>query len=365
MKNCLLQFAYHKEAEHFLKYFHASVVKSSDLELFVNPQNNVFILITKEGPLESLTTTIKALSFIKYSLDISLDKIINLGIAGSLTDDIKTSQLISPTLAIRSDTQNQASFQSFELIPITLENFVHHKTFTNITADKRINNRTDRQALSIFGSTVDRELWGVAKAAFEFKIPVSSFKLISDNADAEVCRDLLTLKDQLSLELFQKSRPIIDAILENKISAKTSINEYAIQCLQNPLFYFTQSQKHILKKLYLGLKISSIEHENNLFSDIYICQLLEKDTTPKKRSSELLWYLHEKLNPYLARHKKELSSVLVPLIHQQIYYELDPKLENTELAIHLYLNSEEDFEEIKRRLQNFNFTKFKNLLDGN
>lgn len=367
--NILLHFAYRKEAQFFIKEWGFELIPDANIELFQTKDASIFLLITGEGIDQTINIATRALSYLEYQKKKKIDLVLNLGIAGSLRDDLTLNEVVSAKLAIRTNINEEAYFQSFELakIPLPETNGIN-KVFTAVSSDKRINQFSSRQKLQLLGDIVDRELWAMALVGHEQRIPCGSWKLISDFAIDDSCQTVSTNLEELSAMLFKKCSPLVNEILKlnGQMELHYTKNQslFSPEILKLPDFYFTQTQKHQLKKLYLGLKITNNEEENVLLRSDFFISLKHKETTPKKRASELLLSLYSKLNPFLIKHQSQINEVLSPLQHPSITFDLDKKLEDETLHIHLEIKNNNDFQAVKKQLNNFDYPKFKELIFG-
>lgn len=365
----LLHFAYRKEAQFFLKEWAVTKIQESNLELFSSADYKKFILITEEGIDGSLALTTRALSFLQLKLNLLPDLILNLGVAGAISAKLHLHEVVSAKIAIRTNSEDIAYFQSFELAKLpTAKEKSFQEVFTAISADKRITQKESRDKLQLVGDMVDRELWAVAFVAMEFKIPCATLKIISDFALEDSCRLVMENSDILAQKLYAEVSPYLQEILNLKENIELHYtknqNLFEPHLFKRTDFYFTQTQKHQLKKLYLGHKIKNSEDEDILFQSLDVQELLKKDTSSKKRASELLFILYKKLNPFLVRHQEEIKKILKPLNHQKLTFDLDPKLEEETLNLHLEISNEQDFIELKKSLSDFNYADFKHLVFG-
>ncbi len=167
----LLTFAHRGEAQHFLKFDN---YKSLDFEfngLYKNEVN--YLLITGEG-FESTNKKMNAF-LIKTNLFISC--VINLGIAGAL-DSILDLESIHSVKLIKNENE--------------IETFQSSDVYANIECISALNSVLDetyKKKLSKRAQIVDRELWACAKVCNKYKVPIYSFKLISDHAGSEISLD--------------------------------------------------------------------------------------------------------------------------------------------------------------------------------
>lgn len=65
-KPLLLQFAYKKEAEHFLQFWNAKIVHPDISYLYKSEKHNLYFLITQEGIENAILYTANALNYLSY-----------------------------------------------------------------------------------------------------------------------------------------------------------------------------------------------------------------------------------------------------------------------------------------------------------
>lgn len=370
----LLHFAYRKEAQFFLKEWELEKLHDSNLELYSSKELKNFILITEEGIEGNLVLATRALSFLQLKLNTLPDLILNLGVAGALSNKLQLHEVVSAKIAIRTNTEDSAYFQSFELAKLpSVPSKSFKEIFAAISADKRINREESRVKLLQIGEFVDRELWAIAFIAAEYKIPCATLKIISDFAQEDSCQLVVKNNEILAQHLFDEVFPYLQELQSAYQSAYHGIglhytkgqNLFEPQIFKHHEFYFTQTQKHQLKKLYLGHKIKEIKDENILLLRPEVQEIIRLETTPKKRASELLFYLFKKLNPFLVHHQEELKKILAPFKHPKITFDLDPKLEEETLSLHMEVQNEKDYHDFKNILNDFQYDQFRKLIFGN
>lgn len=341
----LLTFAHRGEAQAFLSssnfkpvdFFFEGLLKSED----------TYLLITGEGAQSSGEKTISTLA--RFTDEI--DEVINLGVAGSLTDKLKKDDLIWVRTAYAHHAE-KLEFKSF-----TAGTAGEHDC---MTAFARVLDIEEKKKLSLFANVVDRELWAVASAAHLFKKPFRSLKIISDEmktADADICKfikdEAAHFSQKLLLE-FQKSQA--KQIQELKTASKDFI--------QDRDFYFTVSQERKLESTLEGLKLKGLDRAALYKNDTFIKGLKQEELLPKERTRLLLQNLTERLNPMAKKIRESIEEKLEPLKDARIHAAYDNDFEEEWLNLSMRIQSSRDLERVKNALKIFSYEDFKKVLDG-
>ena len=131
------------------------------------------LLITGEG----ISSTTKRLSAVCRYYDNEIDYVLNLGIAGALVNFLQINQFYGINrIFMESQGLNE------EKVYATAN---QNGKYDCITALHPVLNQSYTQKLSAFAQIVDRELWACASVCEQFKVPLKSYKLISDYADSK------------------------------------------------------------------------------------------------------------------------------------------------------------------------------------
>jgi len=160
----LLTFAHRGEAQHFLKNDDFQSVDFLFDGLFKN--KNKYLLLTGEG----MQSTHKKMEIVLKNIGTKISEVVNLGIAGSLTEDIEL-ESVHLVNQIKKEDENK-SYQT-QYVKSGLD---------CISALNRVLDINYKNKLSLEAHIVDRELWAVADVCSRFNLPVFSIKLISDFA---------------------------------------------------------------------------------------------------------------------------------------------------------------------------------------
>jgi len=164
----LLAFAHRGEANAFLKQGRFQPLPFSLKGLY--DSGCEMLLLTGEG----IHPVMEKLEAVCSAFHQNISEIINLGIAGSLNDEIVLGEIYAIRKIFREGAAPN-SFPAFRSSDDTAE--------TNcITAEKRVLEKSSAARLAPFAPVVDRELWAIASVCSRFNLPFRSYKLISDRA---------------------------------------------------------------------------------------------------------------------------------------------------------------------------------------
>lgn len=345
----LLVFAHRGEAQSFFDQWEFKPVDFIFSGLFKS--RDYYLLLTGEGPREASEKTVATLGLIHR--DIS--KIINIGVAGSLSAKLKLHDLVWVRTSF-ADHAEKLEFKSFTSS--------HHSHVDCMTAWTRITSKERKQELSSFADLVDRELWSIMSAGQLFKKDVFSLKIISDESDSsDICK--LVKEDAPLL-----SRKLLEAFLEYQEFSKEFVykeenTDFIDYFLGHDYLYFTTSQKRKLEGLLKGFKI-----KQNLSKDELIVLTNEiinehkENRSAKDIAKILLTTLSEKLNPLKTLINQKLAEALKPLHDSGINATIDTELEKEFININYQIQSERDLRKLILALEYFKFSNFKDIFDG-
>ena len=164
----LLTFAHRGEAQHFLQFDNYQLSNFQFEDLFKNDDN--YLLLTGEG----LQLTHKRMEILLKNIGSEISEVINLGIAGALTDDIEL-ESVHHINRVKKEDENK----SFQIQNIK-------SGLDCISALNRVQDISYKNKLLTVAQIVDRELWAIADNCSRYNLPVSSIKLISDYAGSFV-----------------------------------------------------------------------------------------------------------------------------------------------------------------------------------
>ena len=170
----VLTFAHKGEAQEFIRRKHTIAVEFYFKGLF--RCEDELLLISGEG----LRTTAERLTAVCTYYGKNIFYVLNLGIAGALVNVLQVNQIYGiHRIYLESLDMNTAKVY-------TTAN--QYSKYDCITARHPVLDRSYAQKLSVYAQIVDRELWACASVCERFKIPLKSYKLISDYADSHTLR---------------------------------------------------------------------------------------------------------------------------------------------------------------------------------
>jgi hypothetical protein len=295
------------------------------------------LLITGEGPFEAATKT--ALTLPQYAFK----EVINLGIAGTLTDDFKIGDFF-PVRSVYLINDLKPQFKSFPSLPEGKD---------CLTSFERLLDPKRAQVLKGIGSLVDREAWGVAMAAKTAGVPFRAYKIISDMAGTTNACELVKEKAQAFGESLAENLSTL-LITEAKTSEEIDL----------PGFYFTFTTNHQFRSLMSKLEIKFQLNQKEILLKINIDEIKEMDLRPKEKAKVLI----EKLEHLLDPTKKILSDiqkeVTQDFLKEGLKVQLDPHWENPALIISFEAKNDSDIENKINSLRKVSLHRFSKVMRG-
>ena len=350
----LLIFAHRGEAQSFFNEWEFTPVEFIFTGLFKSHQ--YYLLITGEGPKDASEKTVAVLSSFKDSIT----KVINVGIAGSLSPKLKVGDLVWVRSSYAQNAE-RCEFKSF-----TTKN---HTSIDCITAYSRITTAIERKNLSAFADIVDRELWSIASAAHLFRIDVLSLKLISDDINStDMCQLVKDEAPVLSKKLLQEFLSFENKNKSTKPAELLAPKSDSVEdfLLVHPKFYFTTSQTRKLSTVLRGISLKKILNDGEIKNLAnMIIETYAVDKTSKELSKLLLQELSEKLNPLNTKIKEKINQSLKPLLDSGATVTFDPELEQDYIQINYQIRNTKDQKRLMLSLEQFNYQKIKDILAGN
>ena len=164
----IITFAHPAEAQFFIKRKHTQKVDFYFPGLYRDDAE--LLLLTGEG---IQMATIRLSAVCTY-FGNKIKRIINFGIAGSLSASLQVNQIYG-IQQVHHELTGSQGYPSFPCMET-------HSKIDCITAMERVTSDDYAKRLSAHAQAVDRELWGIGSVASAFKIPFKSYKLISDIA---------------------------------------------------------------------------------------------------------------------------------------------------------------------------------------
>ncbi|MFP5384452.1 MAG: hypothetical protein ACLGHN_00135 [Bacteriovoracia bacterium] len=298
----------------------------------------IVLLLTGEGPFEAATKT--ALVIPKYPIK----EIINIGIAGSLTSELKVGDFVPVRThyLINGFTPAFKTFQS------------HSEGVDCLTSFERILDPKKAQSLRGMGKLVDREAWGVAMAARTAERPMRSYKLVSDNAGSlDAC------------ELVKGKALEFSLIIADKLSTILSSTEDSSEESFLPQgFHFTFSTRHQFKNLLKKLTIKDDKTSEDILENFHIQELRQLDILPKERTKILLTRMENAIDPVrplLEKTREELTSLF---LNKGVRIHIDPTWEKSSVTLTLEAATDQELSEKAEALMSLSIASFTKIMQG-
>jgi nucleoside phosphorylase len=327
----LIHLAHRGEAQQFLKDLDVSADQSME-GLYIG--DNEVVLIGSEG----IENTLAKLAYCLGRFKIS--EVLNFGIAGALDKNLNLDEVYEIRTSYCFNEKIQ--YKSFQ---------ANLKGVDCITTNKRVLESDYAEELSNFAPIVDRELWAIGFVCKTQNIPFSSYKLISDYAGAQTnCFDIKEKAGEYSIILSNTYKGLV-----TKIEVE---QEFSI-----PLHLSFTHKKLIDKKM----KIASKKYDQSyqtVLENIKFNEILGLEIREKEKVSVFLTRLEEYINPInhkaLNLLKKEIE--VFEKIGAKIV--LDSKLENEDFNLQMKINSQTNIDNLKRACEQFSFSKYQNVWNG-
>jgi nucleoside phosphorylase len=164
----LLTIAHQGEAQEFIKRKHTQTAEFHFNGLYRSQEE--LLLLTGEG---IQMTTLRLASVCTY-FGQRIDRVLNLGIAGSLDPSLQINQFYG-IHRVHHELAGKPGYPSFNC----KETSSHLDCVTSLL---RVLNHDYAATLQKIAPIVDRELWAIASVCQLFHLPFKSYKLISDQA---------------------------------------------------------------------------------------------------------------------------------------------------------------------------------------
>jgi hypothetical protein len=328
----LITIAHYGEAQGVIEHF--SLTKNGP-DLFSHGE--LALLITGEGPFEASVKTAEQIA------KLNPKKVINIGIAGALTQDLQTGDVIN-VRTIYLLLENKLTYKSFE---------VGKEGRDLVTSFERLLDPDKARLFRGFGSLVDREAWGVAMASKSAGVPFSCLKIISDQAGTLGACELI--KEKAS----EFSEMILSALLKELLIDRPSSPD-ALMTLSG--FHFTFSMKHRLKSLLEKISLKTGRSEEANFDSKVLDELRQKDISPKQKGLLLLEHLEDQLDPFRGPARiilEKLSSDARGLDLQ-----MDTSLENPSVQFTLSVKNNRELSHKIKLLSKIDLDPFERLMKG-
>ncbi|MCB0414184.1 MAG: hypothetical protein KDD50_07615 [Bdellovibrionales bacterium] len=343
----LLIFAHRNEALPFIQKSNSWL---SEKFTGVYKSNEEIILICGEGIEAAIGKTSALLGYLQAQ-EVSIEKVYNIGVAGSLSDRIEIQKIYS-LRTIYCEQKESLRFKSFTTADT-------EALVDGVSSDNRVLTDTYAQELNILGDTVDREAWGIAYACAIFKIPFYCFKIISDRAGSLTnCFEVKASYSIYSQKLFAFYNDFISIHKASPVKSNPEPHTF----FENH-FYFTQSTLLQIKKL-----IDILEKRGLPIKDIQSSKeyqlLIGSDLHPKKKTQELILLLKDFVDPMDSLARNQILSAIKDLNYGKNKVTFDPQLEACEINLHSRIESQKDLDTLVAKLVQFNFSEIEKIFNG-
>ncbi len=329
----LITMAYLGEAQGVIENFELKKISE-----YLFEGENFDLILTGEGPFEAATVTSWALGRKNYS------EIINIGIAGSLDEKLAIGT-IAPIRMHYLVNQGAPQFKSYKS---------SDEGYDCVTSFERILSPLDAQKLKGIGVIVDREAWGVAQAAKLQKVPMRTFKLISDMAGTlGACEIVKEKKDEWAQLILEQ----IKSLMPHGTQTESELPR-----LEG--FHFTFSTTHQFKNYLNKLVIKEEKSEEEILASLPLQTLREEINSPKERARLLLKYMEERLDPVRKVVRLELSKWMTPFEREGIQLQTDPQLEEEKVKVSFEVKSNDELQNKLKKLQDLSLAPYHKILNG-
>lgn len=313
----------------------------------------VYVLLTGEG-IELASRTLAAFCA-RYEEKIST--IINLGIAGGLTTQLTRGEIYRVRTIYAAKYAHQVEYQSYSSSEVKA---LHDC----ISARVRVLDTQASTSLANFAALVDRELWGLATVAAQFKLPLQAAKLVSEIVfDREICQRARATREQYSAALYAFWQ-------KNLSSVPPPPHDPMAECLDELRqrgFYFTKALQDkvvaLLGSLALRHSWQADEMLDNIVKQIAVEKILKNSLHPKQRTKLLLQHLQAWHDPFRVQFNQRLATITAPL-RQVAKVSHHEDFANDDLIISSTIKNADDLTALRQALANFDYQRYRNLLKG-
>ncbi len=210
------------------------------------------LLICGEGHYKALAKTMKILGQKSY------DHIVNIGLVGALNNEFK----VEDSFCIRTSyhfAENKIHPQSF-----SLQRPEGLAACDGMTMTERQFSLSGQHPLRAFADVVDRECWGVALAAQEYRTPLLALKMVSDlihvgesntlsESQLTTCQNVIESASRFSEKLLTRYQKQILPFLRERSEARKENTQMSQDLLRR-----LESQDHYLWTVSLKLQLENL-----------------------------------------------------------------------------------------------------------
>ena len=347
----LLCFAHRGECLAWLRQLHLHPLPLSFTTAWQG--EGVYVLLTGEG-IEQASRTLAAFCG-RYAEKIS--SIINLGLAGGLATHLTRGEVYRVRTIYAAKYAHQVEYQSYSSSEV---NALHDC----ISARVRVLDTPASTSLANFAALVDRELWGLAAVAAQFKLPLRAAKLVSEIVfNTEICQRARAAREQHSAALFAFWQKNLSTVPPPPRAPTAD----CLTALRQRGFYFTQVLQDkvvaLLNSLALQRGWQADEMLANLAEQIALEKILKNSPHPKQRTKLLLQHLQALHDPFRVQFNQRLATITAPL-RQVAKVSHHEDFANDDLTISSTIKNAGDLIALQRALADFDYQRYRNLLNG-
>jgi len=341
----LLIFAHRGEAQSFLKLDNLIATNTLFGNLYTG--SDYYLLITGEG----FHCALEKVAACCGLLGQKIDRLINFGICGSLSDQYKIGEIIS-LRTIYFAHGEKLQFKSFT----TADNSA---CVDALTVTERVLSPTLESRLVVYADLVEREAWACASVANLFKHPFYSYKYITDrvaNNSQEICQHIKDSAEHYGQQLYQFYRSLRQTVPVERATLAPPMLEG---------FYFTASQQRKLASLLKSLSIKVPDFSLAQDQSRQLLQKIREHTAhPKHRTQELLENLEFQLNPFKKVLTERIHNRLKPLEEAHFQVSYDKQFESDQLKLTASIDSTKQIMQLIDGLKKFSWEDYQKIFTG-
>ena len=313
----------------------------------------VYVLLTGEG-IEQASRTLAAFCG-RYEANIS--SIINLGLAGGLAAQLTGGEVYRVRTIYAAKYAEQVEYQSYS----SSEGKALHDC---ISARARVLDTQASTSLANFAALVDRELWGLAAVAAQFKLPWRAAKLVSEIVfDNEICQRARAAREQHSAALYAFWQKNLSSVPPPPCDTMAE----CLVALRQRGFYFTQALQDKVVALLHSLALQRGWQADEMLADLVkqaaVEKIVKNSPHPKQRTKLLLQHLQALHDPFRVQFNQRLATITAPL-RQVAKVSHHEDFANDDLTISSTIKNAGDLTTLQQALADFDYQRYHNLLNG-
>lgn len=313
------------------------------------------ILITGEGLWESL---LQVSAYLAKNQNQVLE-VWNFGVCASLDDSLNVGDVVEvrSVYAQSGIEKTPLNFHSFSAQAPLANDEVQLKRVDCLSSLERVQDSFIAKQFSAHASILDRELWAIAKACHLFKIPWRSIKLISDHPLKEKanCQWIKDQAPQWSQRLCQHYLDLKKAPKSN--SSSNASHLFLDDILNNSYFHFSFSQQKQLEKLLI-----LCQNEEQI--KVEIETLTKLKILPKERSKNLIKFLEQLTNPWMAKWEEKWQEKTSHLKNKGISIHWSEQGQKPLIDLKFTSQNAKNYQDVITELQNLKADQIFDLLEG-